>query len=49
MAARECGTRFVAGNPNRRNADADPPHRPGSPALDADRASLLSEFGVDDD
>ncbi len=36
----------VAGNPIKYSDHEDPLHRPGSPALDADREALLSELGL---
>ncbi len=43
------GSFHVAGNPIKYSDHEDPPGRPRSPALDADREALLSEFGLDDD
>jgi CoA:oxalate CoA-transferase len=41
------GTLKLAGNPLKLSAFADPPTRPPAPALDADRAKLLKELGID--
>lgn len=38
----------VAGNPIKISGVDDPATRPGAPALDADRAALIAEFGLDD-
>ena len=42
----KAGTLELAGNPIKLSAFADPPTRPPAPALDADRAKLLSELGL---
>jgi CoA:oxalate CoA-transferase len=41
------GTLKLAGNPLKLSAFADPPTRPPAPALDADRAKLLKELGIE--
>ena len=41
------GTLKLAGNPLKLSAFTDPPTRPPAPALDADRATLLKELGLD--
>jgi CoA:oxalate CoA-transferase len=41
------GTLKLAGNPLKLSAFADPPTRPPAPELDADRAKLLKELGID--
>jgi CoA:oxalate CoA-transferase len=41
------GTLKLAGNPLKLSAFADPPTRPPAPELDADRAKLLKELGLD--
>ena len=43
----KAGTLRLAGNPLKLSAFADPPTRPPAPALDADRARLLRELGLD--
>ncbi len=42
------GTLRLAGNPLKLSAFADPPTRPPAPELDADRAKLLREFGIEE-
>ena len=37
---------LCAGNPVKLSEFADPPERPGAPALDADRAAILAELGL---
>lgn len=39
---------IMAGNPIKSSAYPDPATRPAAPALDADRAALLAELGLDD-
>ena len=41
------GTLKLAGNPLKLSAFPDPPTRPPAPALDADRAKLLKELGIE--
>jgi CoA:oxalate CoA-transferase len=41
------GTLRLAGNPLKLSAFPDPPTRPPAPALDADRAKLLKELGLE--
>jgi CoA:oxalate CoA-transferase len=41
------GTLKLAGNPLKLSAFPDPPTRSPAPALDADRAKLLKEFGIE--
>ncbi|HZB92528.1 MAG TPA: CaiB/BaiF CoA-transferase family protein [Stellaceae bacterium] len=41
------GTLKLAGNPLKLSAFPDPPTRPPAPALDADRAKLLKELGLE--
>ncbi|MGO8916667.1 MAG: CaiB/BaiF CoA transferase family protein [Stellaceae bacterium] len=41
------GTLTLAGNPLKLSAFPDPPTRPPAPALDADRAKLLKELGIE--
>jgi CoA:oxalate CoA-transferase len=41
------GTLRLAGNPLKLSGFADPPTRPPAPALDADRAKLLQELGIE--
>ena len=42
------GTLKLAGNPLKLSAFPDPPTRPPAPALDADRARLLQELGLEE-
>ncbi len=42
------GTLRLAGNPLKLSAFPDPPTRPPAPALDADRARLLKELGIEE-
>ena len=41
------GTLKLAGNPLKLSAFPDPPTRPPAPSLDADRAKLLKELGIE--